>query len=131
MLATANLRVHKITSNDSKVTQAFLSVDLALNLCNLDLNEGTKHVQRSLGVHWDLQSDTFSFKVSEEVKPFTRRGVLSVINSLFDPLGIATPVVIKGKMLLQKMTCNLRCNHPVAWDQPLPEEFHSSWLERY
>ena len=129
MLATANLRLHKIASNDPKVTEAFPSSDRATDRCNLDLNENTKHVQRSLGVYWELKSDMFSFKVSEEMKPFTRRGVLSVINSLFDPLGIAAPVVIKGKMLLRQMTWHLKNNHPGEWDQPLPNEFYPPWIE--
>ena len=65
MLATANLRLHKIASNDANVTQAFPSEDRASELCNLDLNNDTKPIQRSLGVYWDLETDTFTFKVSE------------------------------------------------------------------
>ena len=129
MLATANLRLHKIASNDPRVVEAFPSSDRATDCCNLDLNETTKHIQRSLGVHWDLKSDTLSFKTSDELKPFTRRGVLSVVYSLFDPLGIAAPVVIKGKMLLRQMTLHLRNNHPGEWDQPLPNEAYLPWTE--
>ena len=129
MLATANLRLHKIASNDPKVTEAFPSSDCATDSHNLDLNESTKHIQRSLGVHWELKLDTLGFTVSEETKPFTRRGVLSVVNSLFDPLGIAAPVVIKGKMLLRQMTCHLKGNHPGEWDRPLPNELYQPWAE--
>ncbi len=121
MLATANLRLHKIASNDAKVTQAFPSEDRASNLCDLDLNS----------VYWDLETDTFTFHVSREDKPFTRRGVLSTINSLFDPLGIASPVIIKGKMLLRSMSGLLK-NHPLErWDEVLPEEYHPAWKEWY
>ena len=129
MLATANLRLHKIASNDPKVTEAFPSSDRATDCCNLDLNENTKHVQRSLGVFWELKSDTFSFKALQERKPFMRRGVLSVVNSLFDRLGIAAPVAIKGKMLLRQMSCHLKNYHPGEWDQLLPSEFYPSWME--
>ena len=129
MLATANLRLHKIALNDPKVTEAFPSSDRATDCCNLDLNENTKHVQRSLGVFWELKSDTFSFKASQERKPFTRRGVLSVVNSLFDPLGIAAPVVIKGKMLLRQISCHLKKSHAGEWGQLLPSEFYPSWME--
>ena len=44
MLATGNLRLHKILSNDPKVTDAFPPDDRAADLRDLDLN------QRSLGV---------------------------------------------------------------------------------
>jgi hypothetical protein len=129
MLATANLRLHKIASNDANVTQAFPSEDRASELCNLDLNNDTKPIQRSLGVYWDLETDTFTFKVSEGNKPFTRRGVLSVINSLFDPLGIVSPVIIKGKMLLRTMSAHLKNRQFGDWDEPLPEEHNPAWME--
>ena len=129
MLATANLRLHKIASNDANVTQAFPSEDRASELCNLDLNNDTKPIQRSLGVYWDLETDTFTFKVSEGNKPFTRRGVLSVINSLFDPLGIVSPVIIKGKMLLRTMSAHLKNRQFGDWDEPNPEEHNPAWME--
>ena len=129
MLATANLRLHKIASNDTTVTEAFPSSDRAPETRNLDLNDDIKQVQRSLGVYWNLKSDTFGFKVAEENKPFTRRGVLSTINSLFDPLGIAAPVVVKGKMLLRRMSGHLKNHHPGEWDQSLPEEFYPTWQD--
>ena len=36
MLATANLHLHKISSNDPGVTRAFPVADRAIDLCNLD-----------------------------------------------------------------------------------------------
>ena len=127
MLAAANLRLHKIASNDPKVTQAFAAEDQASDLRDLDLHGDAVPVQRSLGVFWDLQTDNFTFRVTDEVKPFTRRGVLSVTNSLYDPLGIAAPVVIKAKMLLRAMTASLK-RHPLDdWDKPLPEQYRSAW----
>ena len=119
MLATANLRLHKIASNNAEVTQAFPGEDRATELCDLDLNKEIKPVQRSLGVYWDLETDTFTFRVSQESKPFTRRGVLSVINSLFDPLGIASPVVIQGKMLLRCLSTHLKNHQLGEWDEPI------------
>ena len=46
------------------VVEVFPSNDRATDCCNLDLSETTKHIQRPLGVHWDLKSDTLSFKTS-------------------------------------------------------------------
>ena len=85
MLATANLRLHKIASSHPEVTQAFPSEDKASDLRDLDFSQDTIPVQHSLGVLWDLSTDAFTFKVSLGDKPFTRRGALSVINSLYDP----------------------------------------------
>ena len=51
------------------------------------------------------------------------------MNSLFDPLGIAAPVAIKGKMLLRQMSRHLKNERPGEWDQLLPSEFYPSWME--
>ena len=86
-------------------------------------------IQRSLGVSWDLKTNTFTFKVSIDNKSFTKRGVLSVINSLYDPLGIAAPFLIHGKSLLRSMSAHLKERQLEDWDTPLPEECKPAWNE--
>ncbi|KAK3741865.1 hypothetical protein QZH41_003435 [Actinostola sp. cb2023] len=106
--------------------QAFPSEDQASDLRDLDLSKDAVPVQISLGVSWDLKTDDFTFKVSTEVeeKPFTRWGVLSVVNSLYDSLGLVAPVVIRGKAFLRAMTSNLK---PQDWDEPLLKEYNKAW----
>ncbi|XP_060772289.1 uncharacterized protein LOC132883105 [Neoarius graeffei] len=122
MLACSNLRLHKITSNSEEVMKAFPTEDHASGLRDLNLGQDTLPVQRTLGVTWDLKSDTFTFQVSGDKKPFTRRGVLSTINGLYDPLGFAAPVVIRGKALLRDLTADTR-----DWDAPLPSDKQVLW----
>ncbi|XP_076874397.1 uncharacterized protein LOC143524681 [Brachyhypopomus gauderio] len=122
MLAFSNLRLHKITSNCKEVMSAFPSEDQASCLRNLDLGSDTAPVQRTLGVAWDLKNDTFTFQVSGDSKPFTRRGVLSTVNSLYDPLGFAAPVIIQGKAFLRDLT-----THSQDWDEPLPLSKRELW----
>ncbi|XP_048249047.1 uncharacterized protein LOC125378158 [Haliotis rufescens] len=94
LLSGGNLRLHKVASNDPEVMKTFPSDDLAKDLKDLDLGSDLLPVQRSLGMMWDLQSDSFTFKVSADPKPYTKRGILSTINSLFGPMGFAVPGVI-------------------------------------
>ena len=68
--------------------------DHAKGLKDLDLSIDTLPVQRSLGMRWDLNADSFFFEVAEDLKPFTKRSVLSTVNSLFDPLGFLSPLTI-------------------------------------
>lgn len=112
----SNLRLHKFASNSDTVLQAFALEDRAV-LKDLDLSGETTPVQRSLGLLWVTTTDTFTFKASEDKKQFTRRGVLSTVNSVFDPLGMLAPVTIEGKHLLREF-CSVKCD----WDAPLPEE---------
>ncbi|KAL3983520.1 RNA-binding protein Musashi [Sarotherodon galilaeus] len=101
-LASSNLRLHKIASNDVNVMKAFHKNDLAKGLKDLDLGADIPPMQRSLRISWDIATDKFMFQVSTTEKPYNRRRVLSVVNSLFDPLGFAAPVSIKGRKSCSK-----------------------------
>lgn len=81
-LAESNLKLHKIASNIITVVQAFTLGDLAAGRKDLGLNEEALPVHRSLGLCWNTDSDTFTFRVAVSDKPFARRGVLSTVNSL-------------------------------------------------
>lgn len=118
------LRLHKIASNDKAVLEQFDTNDLASNLKNLDIGSDELPMQRSLGLSWDTSADTIKFQLSSEPRPYTRRGVLSMINSVFDPIGFAAPVVIQGKLLLREM---LSSSKSVDWDDPLPESLMARW----
>jgi hypothetical protein len=98
-----NLRLHKFASNDPDVISFFPSDDLAISLKDLDLESDDKPLQRSLGLNWDLNSDNFLFRLSPDDKPVTRRGILSTINSIYDPLGFLAPVILQGKLLLRRL----------------------------
>lgn len=124
LLAASNLWLHKIASNSSAVMTAFPREDLVSGLKDLDLSTEFPPMQRSLGISWDIPQDTFTFHVPAAEKPFTRRGVLSTINTLFDPLGFAIPVSIKGRALLRKLTGEIG-----EWDEPLPEIHLKGWQE--
>ena len=129
MLATANLRLHKIASSHAEVTHAFPREDQASDLRDLDFSLDTVPVQRALGVLWDISADAFTFKVSLGKRPFTRQGMLSILNSLYDPLGLAAPVIVRGKLLLRSMMANL-CNlQPESWNEPLQRPAWEAWCK--
>ena len=73
------LRLHKVASNSRTVLQAFTTEDLAKNLKDLDFLSTDLPMQRSLGLSWDTETDEFTFRVSSDLKQYTRRGVLSTI----------------------------------------------------
>ena len=122
MLAEANLRLHKMASNSATVMEAFPPEDRAKDLKDLDLNADPLPLQRSLGVSWNLKNDCFTFKVSREVKPFTRRGALATVNSLYDPLGFVSPITMHGKALVREFTSMQQ-----EWDTPLPADKRTQW----
>ena len=61
-------------------------------------------LQRALGIYWNVHSDTFTFLFQCEFNtPWTKRGILRVICSLFDPLGFLIPFILVAKILLQEL----------------------------
>ncbi len=121
-LAESNLRLHKFASNSQTVMEAFPLEDCAPVIKDLDLSGETSPTQRSLGLLWEITTDTFTYSASTITKPFTRRGVLSTVNSVFDPLGLLAPVTIQGRALLRELT-----SEQSDWDTFLPEDKISKW----
>ncbi|XP_034005864.1 uncharacterized protein LOC117497939 [Trematomus bernacchii] len=113
LLAESNLRLRKIASNSARVMEAFPLEERTSDFKDLDLGADPLPLQRSLGISWELNNDSFTFKVSQDIKPFTRRGILSTVNSLFDPL---------GKALVRELS-----SEQYEWDVPLPPEKEAQW----
>ena len=125
-LATAKLRLHKVESNSVEVVEAFPAEDRAKDVRDLDLRSDSLPAQRSLGVFWDLETDAFTFKVCSPEKPFTRRGVLSIVNSLYDPLGFEGRKILRQLMVLMGER-RAETKTPLAWDDPLPTAMMNRW----
>ncbi|KAL3983862.1 FRAS1-related extracelluar matrix protein 1/2 [Sarotherodon galilaeus] len=122
MLAASNLRLHKIASNRSAVIRAFPPQDHSQDFNGLDLFIDDLPIQRSLGLFWNMRTDTFTFQIEIDQKPFTRRGVLSTVNSLYDPLGFLAPITVDGRRILRELTLQAE-----DWDAPLPKDMEIEW----
>ena len=101
LLKEGGFRLTKFASNSREVLQSIPPELRAKSTLDLDLDR--LPLERALGVYWDAQSDTFKFKAVQAGKPPTKRGVLSVVSSLFDPLGFLSPFVFSAKILLQEL----------------------------
>ena len=61
----------------------------------------------------------------EGIKNLTRRSVLSFMAAQYDPLGLGSPLLLRGKLLLRNLhgkEANLK------WDQTLPAERAREWV---
>ncbi|XP_031551909.1 uncharacterized protein LOC116289173 [Actinia tenebrosa] len=120
--AAKNLRLQKFASNSKKVLEAIPKGDRAKDLKDLDLRHDALPFQRSLGNYWCIESDTPGFRIELKDKPLTGRGILSTTSSVYDPLGIVSPVILAGKQLLQ-----ILCQQNVGWDDPVPDDIAQKW----
>ena len=102
--------------------KAFPNDDLGKELKTLDLCHDMLPTHQSLGLSWNLQSDSFVFQHHITDRPATRRSMLSTNNSLFDPLGFIAPVTISGKILLRQVI-----PPGTDWDEPLSPDHEEKW----
>ncbi|KAL0870126.1 hypothetical protein ABMA27_006280 [Loxostege sticticalis] len=87
-------------------------------------NAASKSV-RVLGVTWDFNADTLSFSRSsmgDLPTKLTKRSTLAYLMKIFDPLGLLTPIIVKGRVIFQKTW-----KMGVDWDQELPASLILEW----
>ncbi|XP_063912654.1 uncharacterized protein LOC135129432 [Zophobas morio] len=119
ILSKGGFELHKINSNhlpciDSTSTPGII---------NLDKQAAAK----TLGLFWNNCNDTIQYSIclkNPKCHKITKRGVLSTIAQIFDPLGLVAPVTVTAKIIMQKLW-SLKLN----WDESLPAELHTLWCE--
>lgn len=122
LCSSGRLRIHKFVSNCQEVLASIPEEECADVSRSQDLALGEPQMERALGVKWCVTSDHFSFRVVVDERPLSRRGVLSTVASIFDPLGFVAPFILIGKQILQQM-----CHDKVGWDEPLPDDLRPRW----
>lgn len=122
--ATGGFKLTKWISNSRSVLASVPAEERAKEVKNLDLNTEKLPVERALGMRWDIESDTFFFTIAPRQLSVSRRSILSVLNSVYDPLGFLAPVMLTGKIILQEL-CKLNC----SWDEEIPTAFAEKWKE--
>ena len=122
LLAKGGFRLTKWVSNAYDVIQSVPVSERASSVKELDLEN--LPVERALGILWDVQSDTFRFKIAVKDRPPTRRGILSVISSIYDPLGFVAPLILPAKAILRDL-----CRKGLDWDDRIPLEDLKRWQD--
>ena len=56
--------------------------------------------------------------------PLSKRGLLSFISSVFDPLGLLTSLMLEAKLILQQLW-----KISLDWDEKIPPNLNSHWLK--
>lgn len=120
--AKGGLRLHKFVSNNHAVLQSLPASECAIDVKTKDLTFNDIPLERALGIHWSIETDSFRFDNTLKDQPVTRRGILSTVASIYDPLGFLAPYVLTGKRILQEM-----CHQGTGWDDPLPEMLKPRW----
>lgn len=70
---------------------------------------------------WD--SNGVNFRLDCKECAHTRRGILSVVSSVYDPLGYLAAVILPSKQILQEL-CQKNC----GWNEEVPEILNQQWI---
>ena len=116
------LHLHKFLSNSTKIMNAIHSSERTAGATNVSLCEEKLSAERALGIQWEVETDMFTFSTKLNECAATRRGILSAVSSIYDPLGFISPFILCGKIILQEM-----CRAGTSWDDPLPEQLLPRW----
>ncbi|XP_041974007.1 uncharacterized protein LOC121729533 [Aricia agestis] len=92
---------------------------------------GEDCADKTLGIWWEAHEDLLRFNLNEakiprtimsEERAPTKREALSVVMSLFDPLGLLSPLTMPAKKFMQETW-----RYGTGWDEPIPEQLVPKW----
>ena len=80
-----------------------------------------------LGLAWDEINDVLSYDLTAILEaalkvPPTKRNVLSVLSSIYDPIGLIQPLTVTLKLFFQEL-----CKLKLKWDDELPLTHKKQW----
>jgi len=90
-------------------------------------SKGSSRLKKVLGVEWDLDSDEFVFRFGDVISLArsllpTKRNVLKVAATFFDPIGFISPITARVKSIFQ-----LLCKDKSDWDSDVPPDILPVW----
>ena len=92
-----------------------------------DEDQSNAERMKVLGLTWIVDKDKMSINVCSATHTnsrLTKRSVLKEIASAFDPLGLYSPVILRGKIFLQMLW-----NKNMSWDETLSSQDIAQWYE--
>ena len=126
LLARGGFRLTKWYSNEREVLATIPESERAKSVVNLDLEK--LPTETALGLKWNTEEDKFVWEPLKKIlqvanqRPMTRRGIVSAVYSLFDPLGFIAPYIMKAKLLLQTLS-----RKRLGWDDLIEETEKTQW----
>ena len=134
-MSGAGLQLRKWTSNDAELQEFFSSKEPPLQPKSVEDDSSFAQSQfqsqdeckRVLGVEWDISKDVFVFRFDSFLEKgrtiaLTKRSILSLAASIYDPLGFLTPITARVKTIFQ-LVCKIKC----SWDEKVPPDIACAW----
>ncbi|XP_043242087.1 uncharacterized protein LOC122391851 isoform X2 [Amphibalanus amphitrite] len=113
------------TTGMRQITEVFSDAKMELHKARMTGDVSDDAVV--LGLMWRTGADDLAVTVPAITRPCSRRDLLSAVSKPFDPLGLLTPWLVRGKQLFQRSWTE----EQLDWDDRLPldlqEEVDAWW----
>ena len=80
--------------------------------------------ERALGVYWHMEEDYLGFKTQSMNKPLTKRELLRMLSSIYDPLGMASSFILGARRIVQDL-----CRGKLGWDEKIGPSYEEQWTQ--
>lgn len=119
VLQEGGFKLTKFIANNVELMSAVPLEDRAAEAADVEFVKDSK----VLGVKWNVREDKFHFNVKvNDSREVTRRSILSIVSSMYDPLGLVSPIVLVGRLIFQEAT-----RAKLGWDDPVPSHIERRW----
>ena len=125
ILGSAGFELHKWHSNVPDA-DSHCDNEVGETYAKSIIDGGNNSTAKILGLAWNKTSDEFQVSFDSCLhftNPITKRKMISAINSVYDVLGWAAPVIITAKIIFGEV-----CLQKKQWDEKLPSEIEKKWL---
>ena len=89
-------------------------------------SEDPTNPSKILGTAWDKRDDMLEIQVPQlpDNQPLTKRGILSHLASIYDPIGMISPTTVRGKQIYRDT-----CDETKGWNTEVSDQLKRDWLK--
>ena len=119
----ATMTLHKWHSNERELEDTVIDSE-EKTFAKQQLGTPSEGHASILGLAWSKDEDEVKVVVPKSEVVSTKRGILSKLAKIFDPLGLLSLRTLQGKMIYREV-----CQKKIPWDALLSTEQKNHWLK--
>ena len=102
VLKESGFRLTKFVLNNQDILNQLPETEI-LNKKAIAEQSGQESTHKALGILWNVKTDELRIKFLDKTFLNTKRVLLSLFCSIFDPLGIVSPCLIGPNLIIQEL----------------------------
>lgn len=137
LMSEAGFSLRKWSSNNTELQKLFDKMNIEseeqrivddFTFLESQMNGNKFSSDKVLGVEWNKKNDQIVFNFGSFLDKcytmtLTKRNILSISASIYDPMGLISPITAWMKTVFQ-----LLCKENLDWDEEVPNHIRDSWV---